>query len=92
MRTLGHCQDRGLDLYVGCACGERHMNPAADECRAVRGWTIEELHRAGWFACRACGSAQAAVSVYRDGIGYRRQLENWRSDGAITPAPIDHQG
>ncbi len=89
MRTLAHCQDHGLDLYVGCACGFGRMMKATEECRAVRLWTIEELHRIGWFACPACGSTEAAVSIYRNGIGYSRQLENWRRDGALSPVPID---
>jgi hypothetical protein len=77
MRTLGHCQDHDLSLYVGCgACRAGHMTPARAQCPAMRAFTVEELARSGWFVCPSCGHPGVGVSVYRDGY-HRRQLECW---------------
>lgn len=88
MRTLGHCQKHDLELYVGCGCGGSRRLPARDECKAMAAFTIDELQRMGWFACRACGGRDVGVSVYYRGAGYPTQLENWRPDGAARPYPV----
>lgn len=81
MRTLGHCQDHDLKLYVGCRCGWSVKRPASAECRAMRAFTIEELQRMGWFVCGGCGGRDIGVAIYRDGLGYPMQLESWRAQG-----------
>lgn len=91
MRTLGHCQEHDLTLYVGCRCGWSRKRSARMECRALGAFTVEHLQRAGWFSCEACGHHQdLGVSIYRDGIGYPMQLEGWhlRGEGFVRPITL----
>jgi len=76
MRTLAEAQARNDRLLIGCSvCRESRTVEARKVCRAFRDWRIEELQRAGFFAC-ACDQPPA-VMVYSWGDGAMQQVERW---------------
>jgi hypothetical protein len=81
MRTRAEAQARHDRLLIGCnVCCESRSLEARKVCRAFRNWRIEELQRAGFFAC-AC-DRPPAVMLYTQGIGtLELQVERWADEG-----------
>jgi len=77
MRTLAEAQARNDRLLIGCnVCRENRAVESRKVCRAFGEWRIEELQRAGFFACRC--DRPPAVMLYTQGIGtLELQVERW---------------
>lgn len=87
MRTVRHCRDRGLTLQVGCrTCRTRVEAPLSAICRAFDGWTIEELQRAGFFTCAACGDPRG-VSIMGEMWGHPTDVETWTAGHGFWRRP-----
>ncbi len=90
MRTIAHCREHCLRLGAGCAgCGAQLELPLSGVCRAFNDWTVEALHRAGFFNCPSCGQ-QRGVWITGEYWGHPRQVETWTPDRGHYLSPSIH--